>query len=188
MPGSPGDSDTRTRILRATLELAGTEGTASVTNRNVARAAEVSLGSLTYHFESQTQLLREALELFLDEELERLEGLAAGIAEAELTSEEAIAALEVMLTQAPERRLAKLELYLQASRDRELRPAAVRCFEAYDRLSVTAAAAMGIGDPDVAPLFVALIDGFQLRRLATGEAELAVRGPIAKLLDALRQR
>ena len=42
--------DTRSRIVHATLYLVGTDGVAGVTNRRIAARAEVSLGSITYHF------------------------------------------------------------------------------------------------------------------------------------------
>jgi DNA-binding transcriptional regulator YbjK len=158
----------------------------AVTNRTVAQRAGVSLGSLTYHFESQTALLRESLELFLAEEVERLGALADGLREARLTPEQGAAALEALLEQDPERRIAKLELYLHAARDTELRPAALECFAAYDRLAESALAALGIaGDADLARVFVAVIDGLQLRRLASGEEKLHVAQPLEQLLRQL---
>ena len=79
-----------------------------------------------------------------------------------------------------------LELYLQAYRDPGLRPAAMRCFAAYDRLAGAALRALGVSEPDaVATLMVAIIDGLQLRRLASGQRELAVAEPLEALLAAL---
>ena len=178
MAAAAGD-DTRAKVLRATLELIGQGGVVAVTNRNVARQAGVSLGSLTYHFDSQTALLRESLELFLAQEVERLEALAQQLAQATLTPEQGATALSALLEQEPERRIAKLELYLHAARDTDLRPAAVECFAAYDRLAGAAIEALGIeADEGLARVFVAVIDGLQLRRLASGEAKL----PLEELL------
>ena len=65
--------------------------------------------------------------------------------------------------------IAPLELYIHAGRDPGLREAAARCFEAYDRVAVTALRALGATDPErLAGPVVALIAGLQLRRLATG--------------------
>ena len=61
---------TRERILHAVLRVIGTDGVAGVTNRRVAREAEVSLGSITYHFATQHELLREAMLLFVTAETE----------------------------------------------------------------------------------------------------------------------
>ena len=80
--------ETRERILRATLALLAEEGTAALSNRRIAAAADVSLGSLTYHFPSQASLLREALLLYVGEEVARLEAtdaLPAGLVGRERT-------------------------------------------------------------------------------------------------------
>lgn len=186
MPPASSPQDSRTRILRSTLELIGQRGVTHVTNRNIARAAGISLGSLTYHFSSQVALLREALELFIAEETERLGQLTKSLEASELTSDQAAQALEALLAQHPARRLAKLELYLQASRNPDLRDVALRCFAAYDQLATSALGALGVVDADrVAPLVVALIDGLQLRRLASGEPELRVAQPLTTLLRGL---
>ena len=177
----------RDKVLRAALELVGENGVAGLTNRNVARRAGVALGSLTYHFDSQTALLREALALFLAEETERLEQLAEAVRDAKLTDEQGAQALEAMLEQEPARRIAKLELYLHATRDPELVEAAQVCFAAYDRLAASALRAVGVADAEgLAPLMVAIIDGLQLRRLATGEAKLQLAGPLRTLLGGVR--
>ena len=67
-------------MLRATLELIASGGVAAVTNRRVATTAGVSLGSLTYHFTSQAQLLRESLLLYVEEETARREQIARELA------------------------------------------------------------------------------------------------------------
>ncbi len=43
-------TDTRERILHATLRTIAEQGVGAVSNRRVAAAAGVALGSLTYHF------------------------------------------------------------------------------------------------------------------------------------------
>jgi DNA-binding transcriptional regulator YbjK len=188
---SEGDKreDLRSRVLRATLQLIGREGLAGVTNRSVARAARVSLGTLTYHFDSQRTLLREALDLFLDEETARLSTLTEQLASAPVTVEDAARALEAILETEPERRAAKMELYLQASRDPQLREAARRCFAAYERLATAALEALEIADAaQIAPVVVATIDGLQLRRLASGERRLQIPAALQPVLAALREQ
>jgi TetR/AcrR family transcriptional regulator, regulator of biofilm formation and stress response len=69
-----------------------------VTNRNVARAARVFLGSLTYYFESQTELLRETLLCFVAAEARRLHGVAAGLRSAETGPDETAAAVQEILS------------------------------------------------------------------------------------------
>jgi len=182
-----GTADARSRLVRATLDLIGEAGVGRVTNRSVAQAAGVSLGTVTYHFDTQADLLREALGRFLAEETARLGELSAAVRSAELTVDEGVAALQALLEDRPLRRVAKFELYLQAARDPALRPAARRCFKAYDDLAVATLRTLGVPDPErAAPLTIAIVDGLQLRRLATGGRRLPIAEPLKALLQALR--
>lgn len=161
----------RTRILRAVLRVIGSEGIGGVTNRRIAKEAGVSLGSITYHFETQHELLRESLLLFVREETARLTALArqrrTGSVEraAELVEEVALN------TTFGGEELAPLELYVHAGRDPALRDAARECFAAYDEVALTVLSGLGAAEPErlTGPV-VALIAGLQLRRLATGTA------------------
>ena len=67
------DPDRRRRIIDAALELIAEEGVAGTTHRKVAARADVPLGSMTYHFESMDELLREAFTLFADRVASRFE-------------------------------------------------------------------------------------------------------------------
>jgi DNA-binding transcriptional regulator YbjK len=162
---------TRERILHAVLRVIGTDGIAGVTNRRVAREAEVSLGSITYHFATQHELLREAMLLFVAAETARL----SGVAEQHLGTPVSVATAAAMVEQVAlhtrfgHEEIAPLELYIQAGRDPSLRDAAAECFAAYDRIAVTVLRALGVPDAErLAGPVVALIAGLQLRRLATG--------------------
>jgi AcrR family transcriptional regulator len=161
----------RERILRATLELIASGGIAAVTNRRVAASAGVSLGSLTYHFTSQTQLLRESLLLYAEEETARREQIARGLAGEKPGVEqvaEAVAQLAALPADIP-RQIAELELHLHAARDPELRDASRRCFAAHEQIATAALTALGIPDGELhAPTVVALMTGLAVRRLAAG--------------------
>lgn len=159
----------RRRLLEATLEVIGTEGIGAVTNRNVARRAGVSLGSLTYHFESQADLLRESLILQVDREVERIQAVTARIGQAGVPLEQLIAEAEGLVAESAEEpgQLAELDLHLHAARDPALREASARCFAAYDELAAAALRALGLPGSDArAPLVVAMLNGLALRRLA----------------------
>ncbi|WP_072688492.1 TetR/AcrR family transcriptional regulator [Rhodococcus marinonascens] len=164
-------TDVRDRVLAAALHIVGTEGIPGVTNRRIAATAGVSLGSITYHFPTQTDLLRAALSGFVVEETQRLSDLADGYRDKGLSLEDAAALTEKVakdLTFSAER-IAPFELYIQAGRDHELREAAAECFTAYDELAVTILNTLGVPDAAaIAPTIVATITGLQLRRLATG--------------------
>ncbi|MBO2446777.1 TetR family transcriptional regulator [Actinomadura barringtoniae] len=162
----------RDRILEATLRLIGEEGIGAVTNRAVAKAAGVSLGSLTYHFPSQTDLLRESLRTFVDAEIARIttrvsrlrdEGLDPALAADEV--EKAI----IDFAYGPEQ-IANLELHLHSARDPGVRDASVRSVEAYDRLATAVLTALKVPDAERhAPAIVAMLYGLAVRRLATGD-------------------
>jgi DNA-binding transcriptional regulator YbjK len=163
-------SDTRERILRATVELIGEEGVPAVTNRRVAGAAGVALGSLTYHFPSQVDLLRESLLLYVGEEVAKQEEIAAELRRSEPSFEQIAAEVQRVVEESTNRIQQLAELHLQAARDPALREASVRCFEAYE--GVAAAALEMLGVPDGARharTIVALMYGMGLRRLGTGE-------------------
>ncbi|HWM09579.1 MAG TPA: TetR family transcriptional regulator [Solirubrobacteraceae bacterium] len=167
-------SDTRERILHATLRVIAEHGVGAVSNRRVAAEADVALGSLTYHFPSQTTLLRESLMLHVAEEVTRLEAVAASLRASKPTPADAAAEVErvVRASAGDLEPIAELELHLQAARDPELRDASRRCFEAYENFAAAALEALGV--PDAArhaPSIVALMSGLALRRLGTGERE-----------------
>jgi DNA-binding transcriptional regulator YbjK len=178
---------TREAILRGTLTLLAEEGTGALSNRRIAAEAEVSLGSLTYHFPSQAVLLRESLLLYVKEEVERLEAVAAALRARNPSPAEVAAEVEGLIarpTGGPGP-LAELELHLQAARDPELQEASRRCFAAYDALAADALTSLGVPDPERhAGAVVALIVGLGLRRLGTASSDSAA--VTAALLTYLR--
>ncbi|WP_131755710.1 TetR/AcrR family transcriptional regulator [Actinomadura fibrosa] len=122
----------RDQILKATLRLIGEKGIGAVTNRAVARTAGVSLGSLTYHFPSQGDLLREALRTFVDDEIARITAYLTALADADVEPVQAADHVEkavVDLAYGPEQ-IANLELHLHAARDPDMRDVSVRSVEA----------------------------------------------------------
>jgi AcrR family transcriptional regulator len=162
----------RDRILRATMRLIGESGVGAVTNRAVAKAAGVSLGSLTYHFPSQADLLRESLHRFVDDEIGRITARLEQLREAGIDPDQAADEVEkaiVGFSYGPEE-IANLELHLQAARDPEVRKAAERSIKAYDQLATAVLTALGIPDAERhAPTVVALFYGLAIRRLSTGD-------------------
>jgi DNA-binding transcriptional regulator YbjK len=156
----------RERILRATFGLVGREGIGALSNRRIAAEVGISLGSLTYHFPSQEELLRETLCLFVEEEVARMEAIAADI-RARCPSREQVA-LEVQQLAAesaarPER-IAELELHLRAARDPALQEASRRCFAAYEGVAIAALEALGVSEPERhARTVVAVITGLGIR-------------------------
>ncbi|MEO5875926.1 MAG: TetR/AcrR family transcriptional regulator [Streptosporangiaceae bacterium] len=178
-------NDARERILDATLRLIGEKGIGAVTNRSVAAAADVSLGTLTYHFGSRTTLLRESLDRFVDSEIDRITTIVVTLADAGLAPEEAAEEVQkaiVSFAYGPEQ-VANLELHLHASRDESVREAAQRSVDAYDRLATAILGGLGIPDAArYAPTVVSLMYGLAVRRLATGDPHATGTAEALRLL------
>ncbi|MFB4310978.1 TetR/AcrR family transcriptional regulator [Actinomadura sp. GTD37] len=175
----------RDEILQATLRLIGERGIGAVTNRAVARAAGVSLGSLTYHFPSQEDLLREALHTFVEEEIARITDYCTALADSGMAPVQAPDQVEkaiVDFTDGPEQ-IANLELHLHSARDPSLRETSKRSVAAYDRLAAAVLKALGIPDAEQhAPAIVAMLYGLAIRRLATGDTSAAGTADAFRLL------
>ena len=149
-PNTKAPIDARERMLRATLELIADGGIAAVTNRRVAASARVSLGSLTYHFDSQSQLLRESLLLYVEEETTRRQQIASNLASEQPGVEqlaEAVEQLAAIPSDIP-RQIAELELHLHAARDPELRGASQRCFTVVALMTGLAVSRLAAGGHD----------------------------------------
>jgi DNA-binding transcriptional regulator YbjK len=172
---------TRQRIITAVLRIIGDGGIAAVTNRRIAKEAGVSLGSVTYHFATQHDLLRESLLHFVREETRHFTELAdqcqnEGI---DIAGAAALAGQVACGTALDSAHIAPFELYVQAGRDERLREAAAEAFRAYDRLAARILTALGVPDAQrLAATTVAVVMGIQLRHLATGS-------PADDLVDAL---
>ena len=176
----------RKGILHATLELIERHGVEAVTHRAVGEASGVPLGSVTYYFPTKDALLREALECWVAEEVERLEGLAAAIEREQLSAEEGAARWADLLRGNDPRQVAQFELYLQAARRPELRSAVAEAFAAYERVAAAALRAVGLDDAEsAAPLFVAVADGMGLRRLANPGAGPPAQAALIELFELL---
>lgn len=169
----PSAANTRQRIISAVLRIIGEDGVAGVTNRRIAREADVSLGSITYHFATQHDLLRESLLHFVSEETRKFTRIAeeARVDRLDIAEAGAIVQQVASSTTCDANKIAPFELYIQAGRDPRLRAAAAECFAAYDRLACSILTALGVADAEhKASAVVSLIMGQSLRRLATGSA------------------
>jgi AcrR family transcriptional regulator len=169
-----GAASARDRILDAVFQLIAHEGIASVSNRRVAAAASVSLGSVTYHFPSQQDLLREGLRRHIRVELARIESTALELRNRTLAPGELgveIQRLTALSAQRPEFR-AEVELHLHAARDPELREVSRECFVAYQKFAEAAMEVLGVPEPERHSSHVVnLMMGTGLEQLGNGEAD-----------------
>lgn len=161
----------REQLLDAAVRVIGEYGIGGLTNRRVCAAAGVSPGSLTYHFATQNDLIREAVTTFVAEEstriraiVEELRGSVSTVAEAATAAQRAVA--QIALGSAE---IGVFEVYLHAARAPELQGCARDCYAAYDDAAREILAALAVPPDDArARHVVAFIMGSQLRRLATG--------------------
>jgi TetR/AcrR family transcriptional regulator, regulator of biofilm formation and stress response len=185
-------TDRRQDILRAALRLIGSRGMHAVTHRDVAREAEVPLGSTTYYFGTKEELLREALRLFVAEEGRRLRAAAQRFdsvrAEPEAVVDAVLAEIGDTLTR-PVEQVAQFELYLEATRTPALAEEARACFAAYEEIATAALRSAGAADPEaIAPLFIGLIEGLMFRQLVDPRPDWigrVLRPQVLALFDAV---
>jgi DNA-binding transcriptional regulator YbjK len=115
------DPGRRDRIIDACLEVIAEHGVAGTSHRRVAAAADVPLGSMTYHFSGMDELLREAFTRFAGDSASRVEARTARAA----TLEEALAGFEANIDEdvfgTQGELVITLELYTLAARRPEFR-------------------------------------------------------------------
>ncbi len=175
----------RAAIIEAAVKIIATRGLSAVTHRAVAREAKVPLAATTYYFSSKEEILKEALESLSEAEVSRLSSLEKELGE--LEPAEALPSLAAALIGDSEeaRRgwLAQFEIYLEAARHPELRPAIEQRRAAFVSLAEANLRKFGAPEPEHrAELAVAGINGILLDRVR----ELG-DDPQATMLERLRQ-
>ncbi|MFF3544601.1 TetR/AcrR family transcriptional regulator [Streptomyces platensis] len=173
------DPDRRQRIIDAAITVVGERGIAGLSHRAVAAAADVPLGSTTYHFASLDDLLVAALRQSNVVCLDDFARWVDGIDPAAPLAEEVARLVEDTLTGDRRRMELEYELYLAALRHEAVRPIAAECLEEMVRLL-----GRRIGDVPTARTVVALTDGLVLQHLLTGQPfdSEAVRAGLAGVL------
>ncbi|MCF3174692.1 TetR family transcriptional regulator [Streptomyces sioyaensis] len=157
------DPDRRQRIIDAAISVVGERGIAGLSHRSVAAAADVPLGSTTYHFATLDELLIAALRQVNGEWLADFARWVDGIDPAAPLTDEVARFVEVTLTGDRSRLELEYELYLAALRREAVRPIAAECLDEMVRLL-----GRRIGDERTARAVVAVADGLLLQHLLTG--------------------
>jgi TetR/AcrR family transcriptional regulator, regulator of biofilm formation and stress response len=152
------DPDRRHRIIDAALDVIAEQGVAGTTHRRVAAAADVPLGSMTYHFHNMDELLREAFTRFAESGSAAFRRALAGVTD----RQQAEAVVVDLITEAsagPPRELVLThELYTLAAREPEFRRI-TRDWMARDRVTFEAHF-----DPVTARLLNAMIEGLAIHQ------------------------
>lgn len=191
-PRQKRSAERKLAIAEATVRVVASAGTHAVTHRAVAKAADVPLASTTYYFASKDDLLAEAFRHLVDRELDEIERGTAALP-ATLSSEFAAAITASFVADDLRKKrvelLAEMELYLEASRNRELRAILRRLDEAALAFCEELVRRSGSPEPEVdGGLLLSVIVGLQLGQLAdpTPKFEGNVAGPLfRRLFDRL---
>ncbi|MBJ7354080.1 MAG: TetR family transcriptional regulator [Thermoleophilaceae bacterium] len=158
----------RAALIAAAIEVISESGIAGVTHRAVASRADVPLASTSYYFASIDELIEEAVTAAVAGQVELLDNFADLIASSGGSADELAELIADALTQLPDSiAITQFDCYLAAARNPAMAPAAANAMDAFERLAAEALRVAGAREPDVgARAFVALADGFALRRLA----------------------
>jgi DNA-binding transcriptional regulator YbjK len=177
--------DRRELLLRAAVELLADGGPKAVTHRAVAARAGVPQASTTYYFESIQQLTDEALRLHLSERTGELQAMITeATAKGGNTEDIARVLAEMLITRSRDIAIAQFEVYMQAGRNPELRDHVAKTLGAFEKVAETVLGFLGAREPEkAAPVFVALIDGYLLHRVARPDQ---VRQDAEGLFEAMR--
>lgn len=172
------EPDRRQRLIETALDVIAARGVAGTTHRRVAAAADVPLGSVTYHFTSLDDLLTSA---FSHLAATRSAAFEARMAAIEPGTDARARVVESMLADlADNQRDAVLtyELYAAAARDPRLR----EITEGWMRRSRQAL--QRHFDPDTAEALDALIEGLLLHAtLSTGPVDARrIRDAVGRLI------
>ncbi len=176
----------RQALIDAAVRVVGEGGLRRLTYREVAREAGVTQGLVTHHFGTRAELIRAALEHASRTSLarspiepppDRLEDLSAGLAR--------------RVAEAPAEEAFQFEIALEARRRPDLAPLAVELYDGYLEATANALDAVGVpGDPDLARLVFAAIDGLAFRQLVAGDPAATSRSLeiLHEMLAAVRDR
>jgi DNA-binding transcriptional regulator YbjK len=152
------DPGRRARIIQSTLDVIAEHGVAGTTHRRVAAAADVPLGSMTYHFKDMDELLTAAFTRLADTVAARF---TARLSAASTVDEACEAVVDLVLNDewaTPRTMLLSYELYAFAARNPPLRQV-MRNWMANSRAALAQHFA-----PDTAKALDAMIEGLTIHR------------------------
>ncbi|MFT4295485.1 MAG: TetR family transcriptional regulator [Micropruina sp.] len=178
------DPNRRDRIVDACLEVIARVGVAGASHRRIAEAADVPLGSMTYHFAGMDELLREAFTRFAGGVADGFERRMAAATDAE-SARDAVSAIILEDVFGDQRDLVLThELYTLAARDAGFRDITAGW------MARSRAALERHFDPETARMLDALIEGLTIHRALDLDNRDAgeVRRAVARIADPDRSR
>ncbi len=174
------DPERRDRIIDACLLVIGEVGVAGASTRRIAAAADVPLGSISYHFTDVDELLRAAFERFARQVSDRFEAYMARATTLDEARQAVVDLIDIDVLADPHELVLTHELYTLAARDpryRELTHAwMARSRQALERHF----------DPTAARLLDALIEGLTIHRALDTEPHDA--DEVRRAVDTVTRR
>lgn len=171
------DPDRRARIVRAALDVIAEHGVSGTTHRRVAAAADVPLGSMTYHFRGLDALLTEAFTGLADTVSARFTERLAAAATLDAACEAVVDLVVDESWATPRTMLLSYELYAFAARNPSLRPVM------QDWMEKSRAALGQHFPPETARRLDAMIEGLSIHRSV--DREPADRAEVRAIVDRL---
>jgi TetR/AcrR family transcriptional regulator, regulator of biofilm formation and stress response len=176
------DPQRKERILDAAIDVLATHGVAGTTHRLIAAAADVPLGSLTYHFESLEDLRAQAFARLSERVTASYEAHFTEVADADDLVAAVVDLVHGAVGADAGEWAVTYELYLAALRDPGLRTVTERWMRA------SRSVLERFVDPDTARALDALIEGLIMHRmLSTAPSTRAQTGmAVTRILTGAR--
>lgn len=152
------DPDRRDRIVEACTRVIGEVGVAGASTRRIAAAADVPLGSITYHFADMDELLRATFERFARQVSDRFEESMAGATTIAQARQAVVDLMTADVLVDPHELVLTHELYTLAARDPGYRQLT------HDWMARSRHALERHFDPPTARILDALIEGLTIHR------------------------
>ncbi|MCU1532507.1 MAG: TetR family transcriptional regulator [Arthrobacter sp.] len=152
------DPDRRERLIDVALQVIAEHGVAGTSHRRVATAADVPLGSMTYHFDGMDDLLRAAFTRLAEQTAEAFDNALLQAHDRDQAVDAVVALITGAVLNDREAMLATYELYAQAARRPELR-SITDTWMARSRTAL-----QRHFDPETALMLDALIEGLTIHR------------------------
>ena len=154
----------REALLDATIRVVSTQGLRGLTYRSVAAEAQVSHGSVQYHFGDWSTLVESALAYCLER------SIPSSVLGSPDTGIDAFAdGIVALVTDQPDLQAFQYELQLEARRRPELLPVVERMNANYRALVSRELARHGITDPHVAEIVFMALEGLVLHQSVYGD-------------------
>lgn len=168
-------------LLAATAQVVARGGMRELTYRNVAREAGVTHGLVRHYFGSRDALIKAALEQSISVSIEN-SGLEADIDDLSQLAQD----LPRSVAADPGSQVFQYELILQSTRQPDLRDDVAALHVSYRQAMQAELEKVGLGgDPDLANLVFAALDGLVFEQVAMGDTELTERA-LRTLRNVLR--